>query len=260
MSSVNKNLKQCLSSGKLTIGSWITIGDTCIAEIMAKLGFDWLCVDMEHSAITLAEAKNIIQVVDLAGVIPMVRVGENDPNLIKRVMDAGARGVIVPMINTKEEAIRAVNSVKYPPIGNRGVGLARAQGYGLKFEEYKKWVDSGSIVIVQIEHIKAIDNLEQILDTDGVDASIIGPYDLSASLGYPGEFERPEVKAALRRYEEICNKLNKPMGIHSVPPDYKKVLEYVDRGYKFVAFSFDALFLGAKCKEELAKVTAKIRG
>jgi 2-keto-3-deoxy-L-rhamnonate aldolase RhmA len=114
------DLKQKLQNRELTTGSWITIGSPVVAEIMAQAGFDWLVVDMEHSAITLSLAQNLIQVIDLAGVVPLVRVGHNQPNLIKRVMDAGAKGVIVPMVNSKADAEQAVASVKYPPEGFRG--------------------------------------------------------------------------------------------------------------------------------------------
>ena len=128
-----KSLKERLRKKEVTVGSWITLGHPSVAEIMAHSGFDWLTVDMEHSAITLHQAQQLIQVIELSGVVPLVRVGENDPNLIKRVMDAGAHGVIVPMVNSKEEAEKAVRSVKYPPKGSRGVGLARAQKYGADF-------------------------------------------------------------------------------------------------------------------------------
>lgn len=138
-----KSLKTKFVRREITIGSWITIGHQAVAEIMAGAGFDWLTVDMEHSAITLDIAQQLIQTIDLCGCIPLVRVGENNANLIKRVMDAGAYGVIIPMVNTKEDAERAVDAVKYPPIGKRGVGLARAQKYGLGFEEYKKWLEKG---------------------------------------------------------------------------------------------------------------------
>ena len=131
-----KSLKERLRKKEVTIGSWITLGHPSVAEIMAKAGFDWLTVDMEHSAITLHQAQQLIQVIELSGVVPLVRVGENDPNLIKRVMDAGAHGVIVPMVNSKEDAEKAVRSVKYPPRGFRGVGLARAQKYGADFEGF----------------------------------------------------------------------------------------------------------------------------
>ena len=125
---MKKPLKTKLKNNELTIGSWITLGNSSVAEIMAQAGFEWLTIDMEHSVITLDIAQQLIQVIGGYGVVPLVRVGENNPNLIKRVMDAGAYGVIVP-INTKEDAKAAVNAVKYPPIGTRGVGLARVQGY-----------------------------------------------------------------------------------------------------------------------------------
>lgn len=243
------NLKEKLRKNELTIGSWITLGHPSIPEIMAKTGFGWLTVDMEHSAITLHQAQQLIQVIELSGVVPLVRVGENSPNLIKRVMDAGAHGVIVPMVNSKEDAEKAVNAVKYPPVGNRGVGLARAQGYGLEFEKYKKWVNKGSIVIVQIEHISAVENLESILNTRGVDGSIIGPYDLSGSMGLPGEFDKLEVQQAIKHYEDVCDNLNKPKGFHIVQPDTKKLNYYKERNYSFLAVGIDTLYLGTKCLE-----------
>ena len=247
------SLRNKLKKNKLTLGSWITLSHSSIAEIMSKLDFDWLTLDMEHSAITLSDAQKLIQTIELSGVTPLVRVGENNPNLIKRVMDAGAHGVIVPMINNRDDAILAVSAVKYPPFGARGVGLARAQGYGFGFEEYKEWVKKESIVIVQIEHKSAIDNLEEILNVEGVDASIVGPYDLSASFGYPGEYERKEVKSAIRKYLTVCDELGKPAGFHVVPPDIEKVKERIKQGFNFIGFSLDTFFLGQKIREEFRK-------
>lgn len=243
------NVKERLRRNEVTHGSWVTLGHSSIAEIMAKAGFDWLTVDMEHSAITLHQAQQLIQVIELCGVVPLVRVGENNPTIIKRVMDAGAHGVIVPMVNTKDDAVKAVDSVRYPPMGKRGVGLARAQGYGLEFDRYKEWVNKESVIIVQIEHIEAIKNLEEILRVDGVDGSIIGPYDLSGSMGMPGEFENQEFRKAITRYENICRKMKKPMGFHIVQPDGEKVLQYKKRGYVFLAVGVDILYLGRKCRD-----------
>jgi 2-dehydro-3-deoxyglucarate aldolase len=245
------NLKQELMKNSFTVGSWITTGNEVIAEIMSQAGFDWLTVDMEHSAITLQQAQNMIRVIELCGVVPMVRTGENNPTLIKRVMDAGAHGVIVPMVNSRAEAEAAVRAVKYPPMGTRGVGLARAQKYGFGFEAYRKWVENESVVIVQIEHIKAIENLEAILSTPGVDGSFVGPYDLSGSLGRPGEFDRPEVQQALRHYEDTCRMMKKPMGFHVVQPDPVATMNYRSKGYSFVAVGVDELYLGNKCRETL---------
>jgi len=243
-----KNLKSKLQNRELTIGSWITMGEPAIAEIMAKAGFDWLTVDMEHSAIDINQAQELIRVIELSGCIPLVRVGVNDATIIKRVMDAGAHGVIVPMVNNKEDAERAVGAVKYPPQGFRGVGLARAQAYGVDFEGYRKWNETGSVVIVQIEHIEAVENLETILSVKGVDAFIIGPYDLSASLGVPGQFDHPAVVKALTSVTNTARRLGAVAGYHVVPDDPAMVVEKVGQGYRLLAFSVDFLFLGNSCR------------
>lgn len=246
------DLKQKLKNNEFSVGSWITFGNASIAEIMASAGFEWLTIDMEHSAISSNQAQELIRTIELCGVVPLVRVGENNPTFIKRSMDAGAHGVIVPMVNSRVEAEAAVSAVKYPPTGTRGVGLARAQKYGFGFDEYKKWLDTSSIVIVQIEHIKAIENLESILGVPGVDGSMIGPYDLSGSLGWPGEFDRPEVQRAIRHYEDTCRKIQKPMGFHVVQPDSATTTDYRKKGYSFVATGVDFLYIGGKCREVLA--------
>lgn len=244
------SLKKCLETNKETRGSWITLDSIPVAEIMAKSNcFDWLTVDMEHSAITLDKAQGIISIIELCGVVPLVRVGQNSPYLIKRVMDAGAHGVIVPMVNCKEDAEAAVAAVKYPPFGKRGVGLARAQGYGFSFDAYKKWVEEQSVVIVQIEHIRAVENLEEILDTPGVDGSIIGPYDLSGSIGCPGDFANPLMIEALKSYEKTCLAKSKPMGVHVVQPDIGQYRLHREKGYTFIAVGLDTLFLGCKISE-----------
>lgn len=242
------SLKLKLRNGELTIGSWITLGHPSIAEIMAKAGFDWLTVDMEHSAITMHEAQQLIQVIDLSGCIPLVRVGANDANLIKRVMDAGAHGVIVPMVNTREDAEQAVGAVKYPPQGFRGVGLARAQSYGTNFDGYRKWNETESIVIVQIEHIKAVENLEAILSVEGVDAFFVGPYDISSSLGVAGQFDHPKMISVLSEILDTAGRLKVIAGYHVVPPDTNQVIEKVKQGYRFLAYSTDFLFLGDSCR------------
>jgi len=244
---------------KISIGSWITLGHFSIAEIMAKAGFDWLCVDMEHSVIDYYEAEKLIASIDANNCVPYVRVGANDPVIIKRVLDAGAKGIIVPMVNSKEDAIKAVSSVKYPPMGKRGVGLARAQGYGFEFDEYAEKVNDETIIIAQIEHIDAINNLEDILQVDEIDGTIIGPYDLSGSMGKPGKYDDEDVKVQLKRYEEISKKLDKTMGYHVIEPDHKLALEKIDAGYDLIAFSLDTLFLGTICRDELNLIRNRVK-
>lgn len=251
---MRESLKSRMAKRELTIGSWITIGHTSVAEIMAQAGFDWLTVDMEHSAITLSEAQNLIQVIELSGVTPLVRVGTNDSNLIKRVMDAGAHGVIVPMVNTAQDAEKAVKSVKYPPVGFRGVGLTRAQKFGFGFDQYQKWCAEESIVIVQIEHIDAVKNLEEILAVKGVDGFLVGPYDLSGSLGKPGKFDASDVIEALAKVKRISALFNALSGFHVVQPDIEDFYKKKNEGYKFIAFGFDALFLGKMCRDSVLKL------
>ena len=239
---------------KTLIGSWITLNSPFIGEIMADAGFDWLCVDMEHSVTDYYEVQLLISAIQSKGIKAFVRVGENNPRIIKRVLDAGADGIIVPSVNSKEDAIKAVNAVNYPPKGNRGVGLARAQGYGFNFENYRDGKAKKITLIVQIEHINAINELEDIINIDGVDGTFIGPYDLSGSLGKPGKWDDDDVKQALLKYEKIAQKHEKLMGFHVVPPDYKLVNEKINKGYNFIAFSFDAMFLGTIIRKEIKNI------
>jgi 2-keto-3-deoxy-L-rhamnonate aldolase RhmA len=237
-----------------TIGSWITLNNPSIAEIMADAGFDWLCVDMEHSIIDYSEAQQLIATIQSKGKKAYVRVGENNNRIIKRVLDAGADGIIVPMVNSKEDAIKAIKSTKYPPLGNRGVGLARAQNYGFGFDNYKNNIADKIKLIVQIEHIDAVNNLDDILSLDEIDGTFIGPYDLSGSMGKPGKYNDPDVKDVIKKYEITAKKYDKLMGYHVIEPDYKLVDEKIKSGYNFIAFSLDTYFLGSIIRNQLEKI------
>lgn len=253
-----KSLKEKLNNKELTVGSWITLAHPAIAEIMAKVGFDWLTIDLEHSVITIREAEELIRVIDLCGVVPLVRLSANDPVQIKRVMDAGAHGVIVPMVNSAEEAKRAVEAVRYPPDGKRGVGLARAQGYGNSFEQYKEWVNQESIVIVQVEHIKAVENLDAILSVEGVDGFIVGPYDLSGSLGIPGKFDDELMIEAMSNIQVVMESFSKVPGYHVVEPDVDQLRQLVREDYRFLAYSVDIRMLDACCRSAMKKIKEQL--
>lgn len=237
-----------------TIGSWITLNHPSIAEIMADAGFDWLCIDMEHSVTDYFEAQQLIMAIQSKGLKAFVRVGENNSRIIKRILDAGADGIIVPSVSSREEAIKAVQSVKYPPFGKRGVGLSRAQSYGFGFESYKDEKTKEIKLIVQIEHIDAVRNLESIIEVDGVDGTFIGPYDLSGSMGKPGRYDDDDVKEALLRYETVAKKYNKLIGFHVIQPNYDLVVEKINKGYNFIAFSLDTIFLGTIIRDQLDKL------
>jgi 2-dehydro-3-deoxyglucarate aldolase len=237
---------------KATIGSWLTLGHNSIVEIMADSGFDWLCIDLEHTVIDLYEAQQMILTIQSKGLKAYVRVGDNDNAIIKRVLDAGADGIIVPMVNSKKDALRAINAVKYPPIGKRGVGLARAQGYGFNFDDYKDNYANQIKLIVQIEHIEAVNNLEEILSLEHIDGTFIGPYDLSGSMGKPGKYDDNDVQLVLKKYEEISSRYNKLKGFHVIEPNYERVVDKINKGYDFIAFSLDTLFLGSIVKDQLS--------
>jgi 2-dehydro-3-deoxyglucarate aldolase len=249
---LDSKLKNKLREGKQTIGSWITIGHPAIAEILARSGFDWLVVDLEHSTISLDQAGELIRTIDLCGVAPLVRLTNNDSNLIKRVMDAGAHGIIVPMVTSAGEARAAVEATRFPPLGMRGVGLGRAQGYGTAFEHYLAWQKSESVVVVQIEHIKAVEAIDEILTVKGVDGYLVGPYDLSCSMGTPGVFTTPEFIAALERIAAAGRRHKKPGGVHIVEPEPARLQEALEAGYGLIAYGVDFRFLDSSARKRSA--------
>lgn len=233
------NLKNRIRNKELTLGTWITIYHRAIVEIACDSGLDWVCIDLEHSSIDFDQASTLISIANSKGTFPFVRLSSNDSIQIKRLMDAGAKGIIVPMVNSRDEALKAYKSMHYPPLGFRGVGLSTAQQYGASFHAYKKWLAEESVLIVQIEHIEAVNNLESILSLDEVDGFMVGPYDLSASMGIAGEFENFEFKKILNRIDEINLRINKSPGIHIVEPDIKRILDCKKRGYSFMALSIE---------------------
>lgn len=252
-------LKEKLTKNELTIGSWITIGNPAIVEIMASAGFEWLCIDMEHTSIDLATAKMLIITMHANNIKALVRVSKNEEVIIKRVMDMGADGVIVPMVKSRKDAQMAVDFVKYPPTGKRGVGLYRAQNYGLGFEEYKKWVKEEAVIIAQIEHIDAVENIEDILSVEGIDGTIVGPYDLSGSMGMPGEYYREDVQDAILRVKKACQKYKKPYGFHVIESDPTNLQTRIKEGCTFLAYSLDFFFLGDSARKGMNQIKKEIK-
>jgi len=245
---MQSKVKTALKEGRITIGGWLTLGHTAVAEIMASAGFDWIAIDMEHSVIGIQDVQPLVQAIELGGSLPLVRLSSNDPVLAKRVMDTGASGVIVPMVNTAEEAELAVKSVKYPSWGFRSVGLARAQKYGPGFDDYASKINDEGIVILQIEHKDGVKNIDEILSVDGVDGIFIGPYDLSGSFGIPGDFGNMLMKDAERRVLDIAKKYDKPAGIHIVWPSMADFEKRKEEGFRIIAFGADIIFLGEQCR------------
>ena len=252
-------LKSKLKNNVLTVGTWITLAHPAIAEIMSKRGFDWVSIDLEHSIITIREAEELIRVIDLCGNTPLVRLSSNDPVQIKRVMDAGAGGIILPMVQSLDDINKAFSAIHYPPTGSRGVGLARAQGYGTRFHDYKNWLKDNAVLIPQIENIDAVNHIDSILASDQVDGYLIGPYDLSASMGLTGELQHPDVLEAIKKVKKAGLTAKKPGGLHVVEPDPEKLNSLIGEGFLFLAYSVDFRMLDVSCYEGIKVRDKKLK-
>ncbi len=255
-----EKIKQKLQNKKPSIGTWMSMAHPSIAEILAMAGYDWVVVETEHTAIDVSEVLRMVIAIEQRGSIPLVRLAGIDPVQAKAVLDSGAAGVIVPMVNTKAEAEWAVAMTKYPPMGTRGVGLARAQGYGVDFDAYVKNANRDTLVIVQIEHIDAVNNIDEILSVPGIDGTFIGPYDLSMSLGIPGQLTHPKVVVAKEKVLKAVLKKGLAAGIHFVQPNtaVSDCEEAVKAGYTFIAVGTDILFLGDSARSMQAALKKSI--
>ncbi|MDY6894556.1 MAG: aldolase/citrate lyase family protein [Thermotogota bacterium] len=230
---------------KVEIGSWLTRPDLAITEVMSKSGFfNWLTIDIEHTTISLNQMEEMVRIIQLSGVDAFVRLSKNDCNLIKRVLDSGSDGIIVPMVNSGEDVQKAIDACFYPPNGNRGVGLARAQYYSPKgFHEYKKVSEPKTKVIIQIEHIDAVKHIDEIFSVEDIYGYFVGPYDLSASLGKAGNFKCRELTEALEIIKEAGIRYGVKSGYHVIEPDPEELQVKKDEGYRIIGVSLDMLFL-----------------
>jgi len=237
-----KKIRSFIDLGTPSLGTWMQIPNSSIAEILGDAGYDWIAVDLEHGSISLAQLPDLFRAIELGGSLPLARLSGNEPNLCKRVLDAGAGGVIVPMINKREQLDAICDAIRWPPAGNRGVGFSRANLYGRHFQEYSQEAQS-PLLVAMIENIKAFEDLQGILSVKGLDAVLIGPYDLSASIGKTGQFDDPQFIDLITELKTICQNLKVPYGIHIVDPNEVKLKEVIAAGAKFIAFGVDGVFL-----------------
>lgn len=231
-----------LANGKVAIGSWMQIGSGSVAEIMGSMGYDWIALDLEHGSIDVSQLPDLFRALELNSTLPLVRVPSQDESFIKRCLDAGAGGIIVPQIETVEELEKVSNACRWPPAGSRGVGFSRANLFGRRFENYKREACE-PIVVGMIESHRGVANLEKILECKTLDAIFIGPYDLSASLGMLGQFSSSKFKEVIDSIITKCKNYNVPVGIHVVDPSSEVLAELISAGFTFIAYSIDAVFL-----------------
>jgi len=240
--------RERLHGGERLNGTLLNMPSAGVAEVLAAAGFDWLFIDTEHGAIGTSALLSILQAVDRE-LACIVRIPSLSGGAIKRVLDMGAHGIIVPQVETGAEAAEAVRLARYAPDGERGMGLARAHNYGFNFDEYLATANDQIAVIVQAESARAVENIGEIAAVEGLDAVFLGPYDLSASLGHPGDIEHPTVVEAIDRVTQSCQAAGVPLGYFGV--DANAVAPYVARGYTLICAGIDCLLLGQGAKRLL---------
>src|SRR3989338_9028317 len=182
--------------GSPRFGAWISLSHPSIAEAFVRAGVDFLGLDLEHSTTSLEQAQQLIATAQAGGIACLPRLSSHNAEQARRLLDAGADGLIVPNVSRPEEVQRLIEWCKYPPVGKRGFGVARAQGYGMAFDEYVASWNARSTIIIQIESIQAVEAADTLLQSDAVDGVMVGPYDLSGSLGLPGQLSHPKVQEA----------------------------------------------------------------
>lgn len=247
---MNKSFRQRLKKGEKLLGTMISLPSLEVVEIMAGAGFDWLFIDAEHAQFDDLMVQRMLQVAG-PGTPCLVRLADKDELHIKKALDAGAAGIIAPMVNNAAQAEKVVNWAKYPPLGTRGVGLGRAHGYGLQFAEYVEKANQLVVVVTQIEHIQAVEKIAEIVQVEGIDALIVGPYDLSASMGLMGQVDHPDVIAAIDQVTQVCRAAGMPLGIFGVSAE--AVQPYVTNGYSLIILGVDGILLGQAAEELLAE-------
>jgi len=229
-------VKRKLRDGQPTFGTWLSLGDLYASRVMARVGFDWLTLDIEHSAIDWSQATMIFAAVADAGCVPLARVPRGSHDYIKRVLDAGAWGIVVPMVDTPEEAKIAVAAAKYPPEGNRSVGGGmHAMNFGTHATEYFQRANDEILVILQTESPTGVANAEAIYSLPGVDAIFVGPNDLKAQMRRPGSPEptQEELEAMIQQVVYVGNKVGTPTGLHVM--DAESAFARVRQGMQFIA-------------------------
>jgi len=236
------DIRKKLNNGGVSIGSWMQIPHSSIAEIMGQSNYDWVAVDMEHGAISVHQLPDLFRALELGNTLPLVRLAHGHSKDCKQALDAGAGGVIVPMIKNADQLRKVRDATRWPPSGNRGVAFSRANLFGKNFNEYIKEAEQ-PLLIAMIEHIDAINELDDILKVDGLDAILIGPYDLSASMNLTAQFDHPEFSKAIRDIKNKSESANIPCGIHVVSPSVDDLKEKIDDNYRFIAYSIDSVIL-----------------
>jgi 2-keto-3-deoxy-L-rhamnonate aldolase RhmA len=249
----DRSFRTLLQQRRPLVGTVVTMPSPAVAEVLSTVGYDWLFVDGEHGSLGIDAITAILQTAQHRCPC-LVRVPALEEVWVKRVLDAGADGLIAPLVSSAEAARRVVSWSKYPPAGQRSVGGGRAHGYGRTFDSYLRTANERVAVVIQIEHVDGARRIDAILDVDGIDAVFIGPYDLSGSLGIPGRISDPEVQQHISNVRDACLKKGKPLGIFTA--DAEAARAYTEQGFVLLAVGVDAVHLGHAAEISLDRVRA----
>jgi 2-dehydro-3-deoxyglucarate aldolase len=241
MANMKVSFRKKLQGGDLLIGTVMTLPSPEIGEIYSMAGLDWLFIDLEHSVMSLKDAQRILQAT-ASKIQSLVRVPSIDEVWIQKALDIGPSGIIIPQVKTADDVTLVVQCCKYPPEGSRHVGIARAQGYGKTFQEYIASANENTAIVVQIEHKEAVANIEDIVKVPGIDCLFIGPYDLSTSMGKPGNTTDPDVQNAISTVKNYADRAKIPLGIFG--PTAEAVKPYIQSGYTLLAVGMDTMLFG----------------
>ena len=245
-------VKQKLQAGQKTAGAWLQIGSPITAEIMSQAGFDWLMIDMEHAPVDFMLLVNQMQAMAAGGAIPLVRAPWNDFVTIKRILDAGAYGLLVPYVNSREEAEAAVQACKYPPEGVRGAaGSPRAAGYAQNVSTYLPYANDQILILTAVETAEAVANLDDILATPGLDGVFIGPMDLSTSMGQMGNPGHPEVQAAIETIERKTFAAGKILS--TIAGSWEQAQARYEKGYQMIMLMADGVTVANASRKLVAQ-------
>lgn len=236
-------LRERLRARERLFAGWISYAHPSIAETFARAGFDFIAIDMEHSTISLEQAQRIIAGCQSEGVPCLPRPVSHSNDWFKPLLESGADGLLVQMVNTPEEVRAILDHLKYPPLGRRSFGVNRAQTYGFDFDAYVQSWNRSSTFIIQVESIQAVENINRLLDCDEIDAVMVGPYDISGSLGVPGQLNHPLVIEASRKVIRACERAGKSCGTQVADAQPESVQALFDLGYTYAILGSDLFVL-----------------
>lgn len=245
-------LKRALAAGRACVGTVVTLNNVAVAEMLARVGYDWLWFETEHTSLGLESLQAMLAATNGSDVSTVVRVPWNDKTMIKRALDLGPDALIIPLVNTREETEYAVRAMKYPPWGERGAGMARAQSYGGQLMEYLQMANDEVMVIPMLEHIHGVENIDDIVKVKGIDAIMVGALDLSGSMGLLGQTSHPDVEAAVQKVLSACKRAGIPCGAVAMAPEQAD--ERIEQGFTLITLGMDVVYLRSAAKDAVDRV------